>query len=281
MSKLLIRPVGAESFDAVHDALLHELNSSFSRKRWRRIVDWGWANPEDHVGYALMTNDGVYVGFAGTIYHDMSIDGRVERFCNITSWYVKDAYRSHAIRLIMPVLSRRYLTITNLTSSGTVNAMFRKLGFAELETHRCRLSPLRGWGATTGWKVADVELLPPRERRIFEAHESSTHSLTLSGPGGTVILILYTMTRRRGIRTANLHYISDPSPFHHALAAVRWHLAARNGALAMEWDARFTKDLAFSGVRTLPLESARLYRSPGLQPDQVPNAFTELPLLNI
>ncbi len=271
----------ADAFSRVHGSVLSRLNPAFPPDRWNRIFAWGWQNPEDHVGYGLVTDAGDYVGFAGTIYSDQEVGGRVERFCNITSWYVEEGHRARALSLIMPVLSRRDLTITNLTSSDVVNELFRKLGFVELESQRLRASALRGWGASRGWTEVDAGELSPAEAAVLRDHRNTARSVVLRGPDGVVFSTLYTMGRRRGIRTARIHDFSDPGYLPGALGALGRILATRAGALSLEWDARLTLGVVVPGCKAIPLTSPRLYRSPRLRPEQVRNTYSELPLLNI
>src|SRR5688572_12250300 len=99
----------------VYDGVLREMNPALTLERWRSIFEFPWRNPEDHVGYALLDESDRVVGFAGFIYSRQRINGTEGTFCNITSWVVKDPYRSSALALVMPAVSRRDLTITNLT----------------------------------------------------------------------------------------------------------------------------------------------------------------------
>lgn len=291
MKPVRVQPVGIEAFDAIHAALLHDLNPAIPRERWSRIFSWGWENPEDHVGHALVRADGDYVGYAGTIYSDQEVDGRVERVCNLTSWIVKEGYGAQALALVMPVLRRHDITVTNLTSLETVNQMFRKLGFQTLDTHTCVFLPwARGLqegpfaGKIRIHEAAEPGALPggtpERIREDVMALSGACHHWLLE-VGGRWGHLAFTVGRRRRLRSLRLHHLSDPGLFVAALPQLSRRFLVRHGAPLSECDERLLAGQEVSGVWRVPMPVSRLYRSPRLEPWQVSNLRTELALLNL
>jgi len=270
-------------FSEVYDGVLRTLNPRYSEERWRRIFDWPWENPEDHVGYALLDEDRRVVGYAGLIYSRQAIGEEEAICCNISSWVVEPPYRSSALSLIMPVIRRRDLTVTNLTSTPVVHKIFTGLGFSALETHISVFFPLHAfrpspYRVTMGFE-AFKEKLPPRLRRIGHEHEPLGLHFWAEG-GEAPVYFVAVRGRRRLVPTARVHFISDPAAFAEALPAIQRKLM-KSGIFLVECDDRLMKDVSvpFSGRIRLPV--TRLYKSNALRPEDISNLYSEMILLGL
>jgi hypothetical protein len=69
------------------------------------------------------------VGGIGAIYAERPVRGRIERFCNITSWCVQDAYRSQGTRLAMALTGQAGFHFTDLTPTAVVSKTLQFLNF--------------------------------------------------------------------------------------------------------------------------------------------------------
>ena len=278
----------ADDYHRIYDSLLRDLNPNFTKERWEPLFHWGWDNPEDHIGYALETDSGDLVGFLATIY-SLQQFGKLERVivCNVSSWVVIPGYRSSALALVMPVLRRRDVTVTNLTSLPEVNTMFRKLGFATLETHTCVLLPrpkpfsVRAGGECLRIDPAKAESFGDtgavrtiRDHRLVEQQ----WILRLDGVSCHVVL---TLGRRRRLRTARIHHVSDPKIFREVIWGLRSKLLKAHGVLLCEWDERLLGGLEIHGTRRVPLPVPRIFRSDQIKAKDLSNLYSELPLLKL
>lgn len=282
-------PVRPTEFERIHDSLLVRLNPSIPQERWRRLFDWGWANPEDHTGFALVDDGGSFVGFVATIYSERSVRGRVERFCNLSSWIVLDGYRSSGVGLIMPVLRRTDLTVTNLTSIPAVNRMFRSLGFQTLETHTRVCFPISGMTRVNrgsgGFEIVEEPsmrdpTLPDRIRGDLAALTGRClHWLVRSKEGPCHLA--FTLSRRRRLPTIRLHHVSDPSVFAAALPQLGLRFLFRYRAPQFETDERLLGDLEIPQSQKIALPETRLFRSRSVEAREISNLYSELPLLNL
>src|SRR5262245_37584176 len=141
-----VEKVTPAMFDDIY-ALMSELDNTQSRERWREIFDYQWESDEGYVGYALV-DDRKVVGFNGAIFSRRIIDGREARFCNLTSWIVKDQYRTESLRLVFPFLNLKGYTITNLTMNERAWEITRRLGFKNLDTNVRIFFPVPGLSLT-------------------------------------------------------------------------------------------------------------------------------------
>lgn len=284
-----IVPVAIEQFDRIYSSLLVQLNPSISREKWRRLFDWGWPNPEDHTGFALLDTEGDFVGFVATIYSDQSVDGRTERFCNLSSWIVRDGFGSSGVGLLMPVLRRSDLTITNLTSIPSVNAMFRSLGFRTLETHIRIFTPLSGLnGREERGSTIEIKENPSpndstisgRMRRDLLALSDRCYQWLLRSDDGTCHLA-FTLGRRQGLRTIRIHHVSSPHIFAGAMTRLGLRFLSRHRALQFETDERLLSGVEVPYSRRVELPQTRLFRSSSVSASAISNLYSELPLLNL
>ena len=84
------------------DVILTDIWGTGGEEKGRKIFEYQWERYESHCG--LILKDGSRtVGFLGMIFSRRRINGKIEKFCNLTSWYVHKAYRSRAISLILPL----------------------------------------------------------------------------------------------------------------------------------------------------------------------------------
>src|SRR5262245_63295523 len=127
-----VEKVTPAMFDDVLPLLL-ELDSAYSREKWREIFGYQWESDEGYVGFALV-NDRKVVGFNGAIFNRRIIDGRATRFCNLTSWIVKEQYRTESLRLVFPILKLKGYTVTNLTMNERVWEDSSSFGFKYIDT---------------------------------------------------------------------------------------------------------------------------------------------------
>jgi hypothetical protein len=74
-----------ESFESVLPLFDVFRNPPIPSEQWRRLFHYSWPCEEDMRGFVLK-HDNRVVGFFGTILYDRVIDGRVEKFANLTSW---------------------------------------------------------------------------------------------------------------------------------------------------------------------------------------------------
>jgi hypothetical protein len=275
--------VDASMFDAIYDHLLRDLDPEIPPERWRRIFDCDWARSEEHRGYALV-DQGVPVGFVGLIFADIRMNGTLERFCNVTTWTVRETHRAKALSLVMPIRKLKGYTITNFTATPRVHQIFSGLGFRDLDTHTTVLHPLPSlrFGSARARISFDPEEirrdLADAERRILDAHRSYAEHLLVTA-GDETCYVVYTVGRRRKLRTARIHYLSDQAVFADNIRSIQTRLLLHAGTYFTEFDSRLLKRrIPFS--QSIPMAVPRLYKSDTLEPSQISNLFSEVVLLN-
>ena len=135
-----VRPVSRPDVDGLIPLLSRGFDHPWPPEEWRRILDLRSTGKQPNLGFVLESN-GVLVGFLGAIYSERLVAGRLERFCNLTSWYTEPEFRSSGTLLLMAVLSQPGYTFTTLTPSPTGTQVIKALGFRPLESYKVMCSP--------------------------------------------------------------------------------------------------------------------------------------------
>jgi hypothetical protein len=272
--------------------LLSELEDTHSREKWREIFDYQWESDEGHVGYALV-DDRKVVGFNGAIFSRRIIDGREARICNLTSWIVKEQYRTESLRLVFPVLKLKGYTITNLTMNERAWEVTRRLGFKNLDTTVRILFPVPGLSATRKEEapviVSDQSriagILDPVDLKIFidHSHYNCGHLVIQDKHGYSYII--YTRKRYRkyncDIPYAQIHYISDRSAFLRRLSKVKSYFLKSRKYFFLAVDERLIGNAAIPYSKAYRLKIPRMYKSDVLSREQVDNLYSELVILGL
>jgi hypothetical protein len=121
---------------------VHELLGDFGRPLdWRSLFTHGWDTEEKCPGYVII-DQGRIVGFIATIFSDRLIDGRIERFCNLSSWIVRkqqhDTYSGN--HLLKAAFARQDIHISSLSAREGPTAVSKSLGLKVLDD-RVRVVP--------------------------------------------------------------------------------------------------------------------------------------------
>jgi len=286
-----VEKVTPAMFDDIFPLLL-ELGGSHSREKWREIFDYKWESDEGYVGYALV-DDRKVVGFNGAIFSRRIIDGREARFCNLTSWIVKEQYRTDSLRLVFPVLKLKGYTITNLTMNDRAWEVTRRLGFKNLDTNVRILFPVPGLSATRKEEapviVSDqskiAEILDPVNFKIFIDHSryNCGHFVIQDQYGYSYIIYTRKSYRKYNFDFpyAHIHYISDRSVFLRRLNKVKSYFLKTLKYFFLSVDERLIGNATIPYSKVYQLKIPRMYKSEVLSREQIDNLYTELVVLGL
>jgi hypothetical protein len=265
---------------------------SIEKEKWRTIFNYRWESDEGYVGYALV-DDRKVVGFNGAIFSQRIIDGREVRFCNLTSWIVKEQYRSESMRLVFPFLSLKGYTLTNLTMNERAWEVTKRLGFKNLDTNIRLLFPVPGLSAFGKEDppaiVSDqsriAEILDPVNLRIFRDHlQYNCGHLVIQDKYG-YSYILYTGKSYKkyncSVPYAHIQYISDRSVFLKHIDRIKPYVLKTRKYLFLAVDERLIGNRPIPYSKVYKLKIPRMYRSEILTGEQVDNLYSELVVLGL
>lgn len=276
-----VEPVFPSDFGRVV-GLLGQLDPTRSPDRWRPIFDFGWRRPDEPVGLMVRSGDRV-VGYMGTILSEQIVEGRPERFCNVTSWVAGDSERGVGALLGLALARFQGYTVTSFTPNRLTRPILARLGLRVLDEHWTVLCPTWPTRRAARCRVVTEQegaaLLDPEDARILDDHRPYARHVVATGDDGAC-LVVYTLRRRWRLRTARLHYLSNRKAFPGYWPAIRRSLVARHRAWLAEADSRLLSGLHLSGAVRKRMGMPRLFRS-ALQPEQVTDLYSEVILLGV
>ena len=246
---------------------------------WRQIFDYSWDPQRPNLGFVLVDGDDL-VGFVGTIYAERDIDGRREKFCNGSAWFVRPSHRSHSMDLLLTFVSQPGYTITALTPNSISGSIMEAMDFQILEQSVRFLPPLfqahtllRGAGLRILTKTEEMKPhLSASDLKILRDHEpyACRHYLVLSKEGPCYIVTRYRATY--GIRSSEILYTSDPAVMVRHLEWIKLRILFSEKAFCLISDERM-----FGGHFPLSLKRSRLryFISDTLEAAQIDHLYSE------
>jgi hypothetical protein len=280
-ARIAVRAIAEADVQAVAEFLHANLNDRVSADAWARAIDVPWSIDQPNAGFMLVDHDvvvGVYVAF----YSERTINGDLERFCNLGAWCVLPGWRFHGLRLLRSLLAQDGYHFTDLSPSGGVIGLNTRLGFDFLDTTTSVLVnlpwPSRRRRHTITSEPALLEhALEGVELQIYRDHATAAaarHLLLMRGDEWCYVI--FRKDRRRGLPLfASILHVSNPALFRAMALPVARHLLLRHGAAAtliergvLEHRPRFSL--------TLPSPRRKMFRSPTLEPGQIDYLYSEL-----
>ena len=127
-----------------------------------------------------------------------------------------------------------------------------------------------------------VSLLPPGQARLLEDHLGLPQCGAVAFvEKGEVHLVIYTSFAGAGRPYCHIQYATSWSAFATHSRFLRSVLAARTGTSLHVVDARLVRDTRHPLSVEIPFPNIRLFRSVGLQREEVDNLYSEFVLLPI
>jgi hypothetical protein len=269
-----------------------ELDNTHSIEKWRTIFNYRWDSDEGYVGYALV-DDRKVVGFNGAIFSRRFIDGREVRFCNLTSWIVKEQYRTESLRLVFPFLNLKGYTLTNLTMNERAWEITKRLGFKNLDTNIRLLFLVPGLSAlskedppvTMSDQSGIAEILDPDNLRIYRDHLQYNCGHLVIRDKYSYSYLLYTVKSYKkynfNLPYVHIQYISNRSVFLRHLDRIKLYFLKTRKYLFLAVDERLIGNRPVPYSKVYKLKIPRMYKSEILTGEQVDNLYSELVVLGL
>jgi hypothetical protein len=277
---LRVRPVEAVDLGPVGLFLHRQLNSRLDAGTWSQAARPSWEGDQPNHGFLLERDDEV-LGVNLAFYSTRRVAGVERRFCNLAALVVVPEHRAQAVRLVRGLLRQPGFSFTDLSPSGQVVDIDRRLGFRPLDTTTAITANLSVRGSRAAEVLTRVDEIADRledaeQRRLFQDHRSALaarHLLVVDGD--RQCYVLYRRDRRKRLPLfATLLHVSDPDLYLEARPLVDRHLRSEGALLTLV-------ELRVLGGRTPP--GARLFegrpkmlKSQELLPDEVDDLYSEL-----
>jgi hypothetical protein len=283
-----VRKALAQDFERVYP-LLREFHHPRLRKAdYATIFQRRWGADEDYHGY-LLEDGAEVVGFLGLLFSRRLVGGKDVKFCNLSHWFVRPAYRRHSVSMLLPVLGLRGYTLTDLSAVAGVATLLEALRFVRLGSTyrlvlpfpglrhflyapRCRI--VQGAARVRG-------LLGPHEQRLLDDHRRlDCHHFLLRGGAGQCYVVLTRPVRER-LPFAFVLYVGDRAVFREYLGAFRLRVGLDLKVVALVIDDKFLDGVLPWWSVNFQSRETRFFRSDRVPGDAIDYLYSEFALLNL
>lgn len=280
-----IRKAVSEDFEQVYPLLQSFGDAPIAKESWKKIFDPPWQTSEDFCGYLLL-KDADVKGFLGLIFSQRTLNNKVEKFCNMTSWIVNEDCRSQSLGLLFEALKLKEHSLTNFTASPTVATILKKLGFTEFEVHQRVLLPHPRLPFARRGRY-DFELQSVRNKlsgvdlKIFDDHQGlNCQHLLLQSASGNCYVVLKT-TRRKNLSWAKVQYLSNAKVFHECIESLTAGICLRLRVWGLMVDERYVEGYRFRASVNYPHQRKAFFKSSsGLNKNLIDTLYSEMVILH-
>ncbi len=284
-----VKKAMADDFDKIYPLLLDFNNPNLTKEDWKQLFVNHYGGSEDYFGYALFDQDKA-VGFLGLIFSARLIDGKAHKFCNITSWIIKEEYRRKGLSrmLFHEVLKLKDYTIITLPPSPKTERMHREHGFKELEDSYRLILPVPAISIFSGDYSVVLEQetlrnnLDGEELKIYNDHLlcKCTHIL-FKTKHENCYMIAKGVTRKK-LPFAEIHYLSNLPVFIKYIDQIKIKLTLSLKVWGLLIEERYLKGARIKYSSTHKFHRAKLYKSSSLDKNMITDSlYTESLILNI
>jgi len=183
-------------------------------------------------GY-LLESDGTPVGAILLVYSSMLVNGEIQIRCNVSSWYVEPAFRSHAPMLVSQALKHKQVTYFNISPAPHTLPIVEAQGYVRYCSGRFMAVPAlraRSSGARVRAVAPDMcpdEDLPSSELELLLAHARYGCMSVVCRLAGRRHPFIFRLGRFRLVPYAYLVYCREPDDFVRCAGPVGRFLAWR------------------------------------------------------
>lgn len=279
------------TIEPVTDATLAEfayfLHVNLQRDRspqaWAAGLRQQWAADQPNYGF-VVREGGHIVGGIGAYYADRVIRGRPEKFCNITSWCVLDAFRQQSMRLAMTVIGQKGYHFTDFSPTKVVGSTLRFFKFKELDARVAVILNRPGFfprDARVLHRPDDIRaVLTPDALKIYDDHAVFTWlQQVLVGTPGHWCHVIFKPRVFKGLPAATVLYVSDGDLFYRNFGRLSGHWL-RRGFFSTHVECRFVKKMPKPFLLRTGF-NAKLYLSPTLTDADIDYLYSETMALDL
>jgi hypothetical protein len=276
MPRCRIEPIIHDTTLSEFSAFLHRhLDPSRSAAEWNEALRQNWSAVRPNYGFLMRGDADQVVGGIGAIYADRRMNGRVERFCNITSWCVLEAYRKQSMRLAMALVGQGDYHYTDFSPTQVVGAVLRFLKFKPIDERQTVMLnlPVPGGVAIEGPSRIEATLAG-ETLDDYRAHRKFPWlNHLVIGRDSDWCYVIYKRLRYKGLPSALVVHVSNEDALHQSIGALRRHLLFRGMATTHIETRRLRRSPLLSGVRSG--FNARLFLSSTLVASQIDYLYSE------
>jgi len=281
-----LEPIRDEDLLEFCQFLTEHLSAERTPQAWAEAFRQNWYPNKPNNGF-LIRKDGCIVGGIGAIYAERMVRGKLERFCNITSWCVLDAFRTQSGRLAMAVVSQPGFHFTDLTPTEVVSKTLQFLKFKPMN-ERHVVWPNVPWpfGWLRGIRVIAAleridDVLAAEDAKVFRDHRHLPWLRHLAvGRPGAWCYVVWRRTRLKDVPGAMILAFSNPELFLRYRLAAASHLLLQHALPYMRVEERLLPWVPKASIRLSGYRN-KVFKSETLAEADISNLYSELVALDL
>jgi hypothetical protein len=276
---MAVEPILEADLPSVAQFLIDNMHKRYSISEWTELFETNWSAQRPNFGFQLKVEDGI-AGVLGAIYSDQSINGQLVRFCNLTTWCVRESHRSHAAKLLIACVNQPGYEFTNFTPMKVVEGLCRFVKFTTIDDseHLIPPQPLDFFALPANVTTDNARMsreLDGDARKLYEDHKDAKGFRHLmAGKQNDRFYMAYTMSTVKGLKSATVMAVSSPERFARYGAAIRRHLLLQHKIWFLVVEKRFVEKPPMICFQR-PLSQPRMART-SLPPSVINNLYSEL-----
>lgn len=276
-----VAPITGADLDEVGAFMSARLNPRVPPHAWARALAAPWAAEAPNHGFLLRDRGDAVVGAYLAWYSRREVAGETVDVCNLGAWCVAEEHRAAGVRLLTSLLGQRGLHFTDLSPSGNVVGLNRRLRFVELDTRADLVAPVpRPCRCRVSLDPAHAEdVLTGRDRQVLADHRhapAARHAVISAG--GRDCYVMYRKDTRRGVRAfASVLHVGDREVYGEHAVCLGARLV-RQGCAATLVERRLSGGTPRGG-RPVRQNRPKMFRSPTWRPEDVDYLYSELTCL--
>ncbi len=257
------------------------LNPSIKADVWADAFRQNWGANKPNNGFLIRDDAGAIVGGIGAIYAAYPVRGKIEQFCNITSWMVLDAYRTQSMRLAMALISQPGFHYTDLSPTAVVEQSLKFLKFTPMNEARTLLFNLPaphqrmiGAGVVTDPRRLE-QVLDAASAKVYHDHKQFPWLNFLAvGKGRERSLVVYKRATLKHLPSADIIGFTNPDTFLRFLPVLGCHFLLA-GMVTTRVETRLLPGKPAWPHTELKGYRHRVFRSDSLGEADIQNLYTE------
>lgn len=279
--KATVAPITGADLTEVGVFMSSHLNSKVAPDAWSRALTVPWSVDAPNHGFLLRDADEQVVGAYLAYYSRRVVAQERVDVCNLGAWCVVEEHRFAGLRLLTSLVNQPGYHFTDLSPSGNVVPLNRRMKFVDLDTSadlvphvprpcRCRTS------------VAPdrlEEILDGRDRELWKDHRGAAavvHAVVTIG--GKHSYVMLRKDTRRGMRCfASVLHAGDPEVYR-AHATCLGSRLLRRGYAATLVERRVSHGTP-RGSMPVRQNRPKMFRSPTWTATDVDYLYSELTCL--
>lgn len=269
-------------------AFLHEhLSPSHPAEVWADAFRQAWGVDKPNNGFMIRDENGGIAGGIGAIYAAYPVRGKLEKFCNITSWVVLDAYRTQSMRLAMAVVSQPGFHFTDLSPTAVVEQFLKFLKFKPMDERRIALFNLPApHQRLAGLRVLSDDgaieaALDDAAAKVYRDHRHFPWLRFVAvGKGFDWSLVVYKRAMLKGLPSAEIIGFTNPGNVLRCLPLLGCHFLL-GGMATTRVEVRLLPGLPAWPHKVLAGYRNKVFRSDTLGEADIQNLYTESAALDL